>query len=646
MILDRTPQHDAGEMDAVSVAPLLDDAISNLAESDRNALVLRYFSRCTLAEIGERLGVSPAAAEKRVSRAAERLRQSLVRGGVALSLMGLMQFLIDSGVSAAPAEIADKLSGAIAVDQSGIQITPSVELANRTLQAMKVVPIKLLFASAAALVVVSFISGVVLTYIVLNRSPAPASIPPAPIPASVVADRPKPDQSPLIDNAPIGNIQGQNPERVPFAPPENLVPAPGAHLNLLARLNLVADNLNGEWTQSPGVLRSGVHAFSLVQLPYIPPDEYDYHATFTVEHLRGEVVMLCARKGADFDWQMGARENRTTIFDIQPGYNVNNPSRHDVDAVLTEGVACNVTVQVRNNGVAAYMDGKLIGKLETDYAGFGAFQFWQLKNRAALGVGTWGTPTRFDRLEVVEVSGPGTWLRAEGQPAASRERPVMTDAAEWSKAVDLMPLIDPERDAVSGKWVRNNSDELVSDNASLARLEIPYQPPEEYDYKMIFTRNNGWDTVMQCFGHAHTTLGWGMAMWGNELNMFRCVSWFEGTNPTTVWAKEFIQNGKQYESIVQVRKQGYAAFIDGKLISFWDRGYKNGAHAPKEWKLPTPGLLGIGSSSSQTTFHSLQVLEITGTGSNLIPASPKRVEAPPVAKSPAVSPPKPPQEGF
>ena len=59
-----------------------------------------------------------------------------------------------------------------------------------------------------------------------------------------------------------------------------------------------------------------------------------------------------------------------------------------------------------------------------------------------------------------------------------------------------------------------------------------------------------------------------MAMWGNQLNMFRCVSAFEGTNPTTVWAKDFIENGRRYESIVQVRRDGYAAFVDGRLISF------------------------------------------------------------------------------
>jgi RNA polymerase sigma factor (sigma-70 family) len=646
---------------AARLAPLLDDAIAGLAESDRNALVLRYFSRFTLAEVGKRLGVSEAAADKRVSRAAERLRKSLIRGGAVLSLLALEHALTGSGVAAAPAEVAEKLTSAIAADAAGIHITPGVELANHTMQALRVPAYKSLWSGTAAIVAASFMGGVLLTYFVLShKAPAPSAsaqpvaneTPPQERSESVLAP---PLETPPVDDARIPNaarlprVDGQ---RTPFTPPDELVPAQGTHVNLMARVNLSADNLNGDWSQTEQTLQSGMKAYSLVQLPYIPPDEYDYHATFTVLQTRGEVVMLCARKGADFGWQMGARENRTTIFDISPRYDRNNPSRRDTEAVFTAGVPYDVTVQVRNNGMAAYIDQKLIGKLETNYRGLGAFEYWQLQNRAALGVGTWGTPTRFDSLEVIEVSGPGKWLREEGQPVVPLARPALSDPAQWAKAVDLMPLIDPERDAVSGKWERNAEGELVSGQESLARLEIPYKPPEEYDFKMVFTRNSGWDTIAQCFGHGQNNLIWGMAMWGNELNMFRCVTAFEGTNPTTVWAKEFIQNGKRYESIVQVRKQGYAAFIDGTLISSWDRGY-GGAHVSKEWRLPTPGALGIASSKNRMTFHSLQLLEISGKGSTVTSKDSKRLEplpAEPRTESPqdprASKPIPPPQDAF
>lgn len=644
-------------VEAVRVAPLLDDAIAGLAESDRNALVLRYFTRCSLAEVAERLGVTPAAAEKRVSRAAERLRKSLVRGGVVLSLLALQQVLTDSSVSAAPAHVAGSLGGAIQAASAGVQITPSVQLANHTMKSLRGPAFKLLLNGTAALIAASFICGVLLTYAMLKNgtaSPSNQAVNVPPVVAPIDEPMPAPLGPPLPGgrDVPLDPRIPPNAPRNDFNPPVELLAAKGPRVNLLNRVDLAADNLNGDWTQAPGTLESGLNAYSLVQLPYLPPEEYDFHATFTVQQIRGEVVMLCARKDADFGWEMGARENRTTIFDISPLYNRNNSSRHDTEAVFTAGIPYHVTVQVRNHGVAAYMNGQLTGKLATDYRGFGAFEYWQLKNRAALGIGTWGTPVRFESLEVVEVSGPGRWLREEGEIPAAIARPTLSDPALWSKAVDLMPLIDPERDAVSGAWKRNEQGALISDKGSVARLEIPYQPPEEFDYKMVFTRNTGWDTIAQCFAYNRSSLIWGMAMWGNELNMFRCVSAFEGTNPTSVWAKEFIQNGQRYESIVQVRKQGYAAFVNGRLISYWDRG-SSGAHVPKEWRLPTPGLLGIGSSKSQTTFHSLQLLEISGAGSRVTVSAPKRVELAPARNAVVppqdegvVKPPAPPRDGF
>src|SRR5688572_1664410 len=56
------------------IAPLLDDAVAGLSEKDRDAIVLRFYEGRSLREVGAVLGASEAAAEKRVSRAVEKLR--------------------------------------------------------------------------------------------------------------------------------------------------------------------------------------------------------------------------------------------------------------------------------------------------------------------------------------------------------------------------------------------------------------------------------------------------------------------------------------------------------------------------------------------------------------------------------------------
>src|SRR5258708_29978773 len=66
------------------IEPLLDDAMQALDDTDRAAVLLRYFENKSLREIGQTLGVSDDAAQKRVSRAVIRLREFFIQRGVAV----------------------------------------------------------------------------------------------------------------------------------------------------------------------------------------------------------------------------------------------------------------------------------------------------------------------------------------------------------------------------------------------------------------------------------------------------------------------------------------------------------------------------------------------------------------------------------
>src|SRR3954451_23497256 len=71
------------------IAPLLDDAVAGLSEKDRHAIVLRFYEGRSLREVGAALGSSEDAAEKRVSRAVERLREFFAKRGVTVGASGL-----------------------------------------------------------------------------------------------------------------------------------------------------------------------------------------------------------------------------------------------------------------------------------------------------------------------------------------------------------------------------------------------------------------------------------------------------------------------------------------------------------------------------------------------------------------------------
>lgn len=91
------------------LAPILDEALERLSSADRDALVLRYYERRDLREIGKRLGVSEDAAQKRVTRALHRLRSELRRNGITSTSGGLCSVLGASASVPVPAGLVSSV---------------------------------------------------------------------------------------------------------------------------------------------------------------------------------------------------------------------------------------------------------------------------------------------------------------------------------------------------------------------------------------------------------------------------------------------------------------------------------------------------------------------------------------------------------
>ena len=103
------------------IAPHLDAALGELGEADRDALLLRYFERKSAQEMAQVLGVSDEAAQKRVSRAVERLREFFAKRGVTVGASGLVVVISANAVQAAPVTLAASISTATAVFGTTVQ---------------------------------------------------------------------------------------------------------------------------------------------------------------------------------------------------------------------------------------------------------------------------------------------------------------------------------------------------------------------------------------------------------------------------------------------------------------------------------------------------------------------------------------------
>lgn len=92
------------------LTPHLDEALNQLADDDRQAVLLRFFEQKPMRDIGGILGVSEDAAKMRVSRAIDRLRKQLSLRGITCTVLVLATVLPQRAVEAAPAHLFASLT--------------------------------------------------------------------------------------------------------------------------------------------------------------------------------------------------------------------------------------------------------------------------------------------------------------------------------------------------------------------------------------------------------------------------------------------------------------------------------------------------------------------------------------------------------
>ncbi|MEN9733772.1 MAG: hypothetical protein RLZ45_1767 [Verrucomicrobiota bacterium] len=104
---------------------ILDDALLELPEQDRQTLFLRYFENRPFREIAQRLGVGEDAAQKRASRALEALATILRRRGAAATTAPLAAKTLEAAaLTTAPAQLATSITTA-AIAAAGVAVSSS-----------------------------------------------------------------------------------------------------------------------------------------------------------------------------------------------------------------------------------------------------------------------------------------------------------------------------------------------------------------------------------------------------------------------------------------------------------------------------------------------------------------------------------------
>lgn len=131
----QSASNDAPDETWMKIAPLLDSAVASLREKDRRAILMRFYEGRNLQEVGAALGASQDAAEKRVSRALDKLRYYFSRRGVSSTTAIISEQISASSVQVAPAAFA-KAVAAVALAKGATASVSTLTLMKGALKAM------------------------------------------------------------------------------------------------------------------------------------------------------------------------------------------------------------------------------------------------------------------------------------------------------------------------------------------------------------------------------------------------------------------------------------------------------------------------------------------------------------------------------
>lgn len=146
--------------DALTAA-ILDETLMRMSDAERNVLVLRFYRGMDLKEIGMELRISTEAAEKRVSRALERVKKLFFKEGLVCSLPALAGVLASNAAQVAPAALTNTVAQLCTAGIPAAGASAGAAIAKGTIQAMNGFKLKLGAAAIAAALMIGATAGTI-----------------------------------------------------------------------------------------------------------------------------------------------------------------------------------------------------------------------------------------------------------------------------------------------------------------------------------------------------------------------------------------------------------------------------------------------------------------------------------------------------
>jgi RNA polymerase sigma factor (sigma-70 family) len=160
------------DTDWMQIAPLLDEVVAQLNDKDRSAIVLRFYEQKSFGEVGNALGVDADAAQKRVSRALEKLRIFFAKRGVSSTTATIAGAISTHSVQAAPVALAKAVT-AVAAAKGAAASGSTLTLIKGALKIMAWTKAKTAIVVGASVLLAAGTTTVVIHRMHTGRQPVP-----------------------------------------------------------------------------------------------------------------------------------------------------------------------------------------------------------------------------------------------------------------------------------------------------------------------------------------------------------------------------------------------------------------------------------------------------------------------------------------
>ncbi len=193
------------------------------------------------------------------------------------------------------------------------------------------------------------------------------------------------------------------------APVSAVNPDAAVGVDLLALIDPAKDTAQGKWSRNAaGEMTCEAAAYSVEEIPFAVPDEFDLTVDVTRTGGSGAVAVMLAARGRAFDFSLDIKgEARFERVDAKIAKD--NPTA--VPVVIVNNQRYRLTIEIRKDVIRALLDGKLLTEYKTDFKDLTRYTPWKINNSALCGIGANNVPVIFHGVALTEITGHGKPLR-------------------------------------------------------------------------------------------------------------------------------------------------------------------------------------------------------------------------------------------